>query len=84
MPTIAVPVTSRSAEVIVSLRKQKPVSSAPVIVPENARLNKVSLTITDLPTNFVFSLDTLTGTFHKLALCPSSTTILLSAAPLRM
>jgi len=62
MPTMAVPVTSRSAEVIVSLRKQKPVSSVPVIVPENARLNKDSLTITDLPTNFVFSLDTLTGT----------------------
>lgn len=43
------PVASRKAPIISSLMKQKPVSSAEVMVPRKARLNSETLTITTLP-----------------------------------
>jgi hypothetical protein len=45
-------VISRNAAFISSLTRQKPVSSAAVIVPEKARVNNETLTITVLFTSF--------------------------------
>jgi hypothetical protein len=52
MLAIAPPATSRSAALISLLTRQKPVSSAAMIVPEKARENNEALTITVVFTNF--------------------------------
>src|SRR5262252_9116779 len=52
MLAMAPPVTSRSAAAISLLTRQKPVSSAAMIVPEKARVNNETLTITVLFNNF--------------------------------
>jgi len=51
MPAMALPVVSRSAAIISSLTKQKPVSSVAVIAPRNARLNNETFTTTIRPTS---------------------------------
>jgi len=52
MLAMAPPVISRRAAVISALSKQKPVSSAAMIVPGKARLNKATLMITFRLTSF--------------------------------
>ena len=52
MLVMALPVSSRNAPTISLLIKQKPVSSIALMVPENARVNNETLTITVLFTKF--------------------------------
>lgn len=55
MLAIRLPVDSRRAPAISSLRKQKPVSSVAAIIPEKARLNSEIFTITRLPTSLALN-----------------------------
>jgi len=55
MLAIRLPVDSRRAPTISSLRKQKPVSSAAVTVPAKARLKSETFMITRLPVSLALN-----------------------------